>query len=142
MKKNSNNGRKVFSWANPYHEQIVFLCVSPCIALCLFITTLLFIFFTNLENVLLHKPSSINVLNIHTWGWFIMICSWIFLILSCIWVYRKAYFIVGPFYRVLRELKMIEEGKKKDAIKVRDQDKMFVELIESINRLTSKMNEK
>lgn len=71
-----------------------------------------------------------------------MFSSWILLIVFCIWAYRKSYSIVGPFYRVIRELKMIEEGKKKDTIKVRDQDKMFIELIESINHLISKINEK
>jgi hypothetical protein len=63
------------------------------------------------------------------------------LMLICIisWSYYIANKIVGPHDRIVRELDEVLEGKKTDVLTVRQDDKMFSELLERINKLIKKI---
>ena len=62
-------------------------------------------------------------------------------ILICIisWSYYVANKLVGPHERIIKELNDVIQEKKTDPLTVRNDDKMFAELLERINMIIEKL---
>ena len=64
---------------------------------------------------------------------------WVFFICSIIWVSWEAHHLVGAFERVNRELHDVSIGQRRDPISVRENDRLFQELLENINTIIKKL---
>ena len=131
--------RKGLKNINKYQMKIILLSFVPCTLLCLCMTILLYVFFNDFSKALINEQTIIDVAYVKHWFLLIfgsLLCFFMFLMF---WVFKESKHLVGAFDRVKRELKEQSEGRKKGPINVRKKDRLFKEILESINAIIKKI---
>ena len=132
-------GRSIILNTNKFEKLIIY----PTVIFCLIAALLVYLCLEYNVRISIY-PRESTILNINATQFreaipYMLIG--IALILICIisWSYYVANKLVGPHDRIIKELDEVIQGKKTDPLTVRNDDKMFAELLEKINKLIEKL---
>lgn len=138
---NKNNKRKA-AFANKIHKEIFLLVFAAALLPAIVVTVLLFYLIFNItaEQIVIPEAIAYNLIPAAKKVILILLFATpfsIFLIL--LFAYQLSHRIIGPFGRIIRELDECVEGKKRDHIVIRKNDK-FLPLVDRINKLLDKLS--
>ena len=102
-------------------------------------TALLCLFFDDFGKALTNEKTVLDIAYVKHWSGLVMGALWVFFVGLLLWVYREANYLVGAFNRVKKQLNEVSTGKRQEPIIVRNQDHLFLELLENINVIIKKL---
>ncbi|MBU0759889.1 MAG: hypothetical protein KKC66_01975 [Candidatus Omnitrophica bacterium] len=137
---NKNNKRKR-AFANKLHKEIFWLVFIAALVPAAIVMVLLYYLIFNItaEQMVIPEAIAYNLIPAAKKVIVILlfsapICTAAILFFA----YKISHRIIGPFDRIVRELRECTEGKKKDHIVIRKNDK-FTPLVDKINKLLDKL---
>ncbi|MBF0484420.1 MAG: hypothetical protein HQL25_06905 [Candidatus Omnitrophica bacterium] len=126
---------------NKYQRKILFISIFPSLIL---IAVLSLLFSGAIKHILqaayLNKPEVVIEI-VQKTSFFFFVSLWVFLALITILALNFSSNLCGGFDRIIREMDDVIKYSKKRPISVRKNDKLFVELLDRINKLIDKMKD-